>query len=57
VSHAHGHHGSHAAHDARRPRRDDEGWSLLRSSLGERLMGVGMILAGLWAIVLWALQS
>jgi hypothetical protein len=57
VSHAHGHHGSHAAHGAGRPRRDGEGWSLLRSSLGERLLGVGVILAGLWAVVLWALQS
>jgi hypothetical protein len=57
VSHAHGPQGSHASHGARGPRRSGEGWSLLQSSLGQRLAGVGVILAGLWLVVLWALQS
>jgi hypothetical protein len=57
VSHAHRHHGPHAARGARPPRREDEGWSLLQSSLGQRLAGGGAILAGLWLVVLWALQS
>ncbi|MFO1146953.1 MAG: hypothetical protein U1E62_01150 [Alsobacter sp.] len=57
MSHSHGQHGSHAAHGALRSRRDDEGWSLLRSSLAQRLAGVSVVLAAMWAVVTWALRT
>lgn len=53
--HSHAHHGGHGharAHASAAP----AGWSLLRASVAERLMGSAVLLAVLWALVIWAMQ-
>jgi hypothetical protein len=57
VSHSHPHHHAHGHAAPRRAAEAVPKWSLLRASLGERLAGVALLLATLWALVFWALQS
>jgi hypothetical protein len=57
VSHSHPHHHAHGHAAPRRAAEAVPKWSLLRASLAERLAGVALLLATLWALVFWALQS
>ena len=55
MPHEHSHH-SHS-HGARaRAIAAPAGWSLLRASVAERLAGSAVLLAALWALVIWAMQ-
>jgi hypothetical protein len=49
MPHAHEHHGAHA--EAAAPT-----LSLLRLSAAQRLVGVSVLLAALWALVLWVIR-